>query len=123
MNRIELQKSDLTESHGNGELQTALHVPARENAGFPHSAAMHENGGEQSAPKPSARRRRIVGTSVALILIGGLVLGFLPRWRQRRTATADMNQLAIPTVSVVSPTAGKSGNGLVLPAEIRPMAT
>jgi RND family efflux transporter MFP subunit len=31
-----------------------------------------------------------------------------------------MNQLAIPTVSVVSPTLGKSENGLVLPAEIKP---
>jgi len=48
------------------------------------------------------------------------VLGFLPRWRQQRTATADMNQLAILTVAVVSPTPGKSGDGLVLPAEIRP---
>jgi membrane fusion protein (multidrug efflux system) len=120
MNRIELQKSVATESQGNGEQRTTLHAPARENAGFPHSAAMHENGGEQSAPIPSARRRRIAGTIIALILIGGLVLGFLPRWRQRRTALADMNQLAVPTVSVVSPTPGKSGNGLVLPAEIRP---
>ncbi|MDB6169546.1 MAG: Efflux transporter, family, subunit [Verrucomicrobia bacterium] len=31
-----------------------------------------------------------------------------------------MNQLAIPTVAVISPTPGKPGNGLILPAEIRP---
>ncbi len=31
-----------------------------------------------------------------------------------------MSQLEIPTVSVVSPAPGKPGNGLVLPAEIRP---
>ena len=120
MNRIELQKSDPTESQGNGEQRTTLPAPARENAGSPHVAAMHKNGGEQPAPIRSARRTRIAGTIIALILIGGLVLGFLPRWHQRRTALADMNQLAIPTVSVVSPTPGKSGNGLVLPAEILP---
>jgi membrane fusion protein (multidrug efflux system) len=70
--------------------------------------------------KNSPKRRFIAVTIVGLIVIGSLVLGYLPRWRQRRTATADMSQLAIPTVSVVSPTPGKPGNGLVLPAEIRP---
>jgi RND family efflux transporter MFP subunit len=71
-------------------------------------------------PTSSAKRLRIAGTIIALIVIGALVLGFLPRWHQCQTAVADMNQLAIPTVSVVSPTLGKSENGLVLPAEIKP---
>src|SRR5260370_9399241 len=70
--------------------------------------------------KKSPKRRLIAAIIVALIIIGGLVLGFLPRWRQRQTATSDMSQLAIPTVSVFSPTPGKPGNALVLPAEIRP---
>jgi membrane fusion protein (multidrug efflux system) len=69
---------------------------------------------------PSAKRMHIAGTIIALILIGALMLGFLPRWHQRQTAMADMNQLAILTVSVVSPTLEKSENGLVLPAEIKP---
>ena len=50
----------------------------------------------------------------------GLTLGFIPRWRQRRLAIADSAQLVIPTVSVVSPAAGKVADGLVLPAEIKP---
>jgi RND family efflux transporter MFP subunit len=62
----------------------------------------------------------LAGALAALIIVGGLILGFLPRWHQRSTAIADMNQLAIPTVSVVSPAPGKSGGGLLLPAEIRP---
>jgi len=70
--------------------------------------------------KKSPKRKAIAAGIIALLIIGGLVLGYLPRWRQRRTAAADMSQLAIPTVSVVSPTPGKPGSGLVLPAEIRP---
>ena len=56
----------------------------------------------------------------AAVLVGGLLLGFFPRWHQRKTAVADMNQLAIPTVAVVSPAPETPGNGLSLPAEIRP---
>ena len=79
-----------------------------------------EDSGAQPVPASSAKRLRIAGTIIALIVIGALVLGFLPRWHQHQTAKADMNELAIPTVSVVSPTLGKPGSGLVLPAEIRP---
>jgi len=71
-------------------------------------------------PKKNPKARVIAATIVGLIVIGSLVLGYFPRWRQRRTAMADMGQLAVPTVSVVSPAPGKPGNGLVLPAEIRP---
>lgn len=70
--------------------------------------------------KKSPKRKAIAAVIIALLLIGGLVLGYLPRRQQRRTATADMSQLALPTVSVVSSTPGKPGSGLVLPAEIRP---
>src|SRR6266404_560128 len=66
------------------------------------------------------KRKRVAATIIALMIIGGLVIGFLPRWRQGRAAMADMSELVIPTVSVVSPTPGKPGNGLVLPAEIKP---
>jgi RND family efflux transporter MFP subunit len=68
----------------------------------------------------SIKRNRIAGIMAALIVIVGLTLGFLPRWRQRQVAMADSDQLAIPTVSVVSPSPEKAGDGLVLPAEIRP---
>jgi len=58
-----------------------------------------------------------VGGAVFLI---ALVAGFVPQWRQRQTAVADTNQLAIPTVAVVSPAAKMPGSGLNLPAEVRP---
>jgi membrane fusion protein (multidrug efflux system) len=47
-------------------------------------------------------------------------LGFVPRLSQRRQAASDTNQLAVPTVSVVSPTTGAPPDGLMLPAEVRP---
>ena len=78
---------------------------------------------QRSHPAPAMWRPKlkfIIVALVLLILIGGLVLGSLPRWRESQSAAADMSQLAIPTVSVVSPAPGKPGSGLVLPAEIKP---
>jgi membrane fusion protein (multidrug efflux system) len=67
-----------------------------------------------------SRRSLVAGILITSMVFGGLALGSVPRWRQRRQATADMTQLAIPSVSVVSPSKGTPGAGLVLPAEIRP---
>ncbi|MDB6114072.1 MAG: family efflux transporter, subunit [Lacunisphaera sp.] len=70
---------------------------------------------------PISLRYKLAGGALFVLLIaGGLVAGFLPRWREKRAAVADMNVLAIPTVTVVSPVPGKKESGLVLPAEIRP---
>jgi len=79
-----------------------------------------EPAGEPRARISSSKRRWFAATIIALILAGGLLLGFIPRWHQARTAWADMSQLAVPTVSVVSPSPGKPGKGLALPAEIKP---
>ena len=76
---------------------------------------------EHKADPVRARRRfrRILIGGGALFIIA-LVVGFIPQLRQRQTATADTNQLAIPTVTVVSPTVTTPGSGLNLPAEVRP---
>jgi RND family efflux transporter MFP subunit len=105
MNRIELQQNGASELHS--ERQATLPASDRETILAP-------------VPTHSSRRNQIAGTVIALLVVGGLVVGFLPRRHQRRTAMADMNQLAMPTVSVVSPSPLKSGDGLILPAEIRP---
>jgi RND family efflux transporter MFP subunit len=105
MNRIELQQNGASELPR--EPQAALLADDLE--------AITE-----TLPTHSSRRNRIAGTVIGLLIVVGLIVGFLPRWHQRRAALADMNQLAIPTVSVVSPGPLKSGPGLVLPAEIRP---
>src|SRR5258708_39869729 len=67
--------------------------------------------------RPRFRRILIVGGTVLAI---ALVAGFIPQLRQRQRAVADTKQLAIPTVTVVSPTVTTPGSGLNLPAEIKP---
>jgi RND family efflux transporter MFP subunit len=55
-----------------------------------------------------------------VVLVGALVVGFVPRLSQRKKAVSDTNQLALPIVSVVSPTTSAPPDGLMLPAEVRP---
>src|SRR6476661_8832980 len=63
------------------------------------------------------RRIAIVG---AAVLLAALVVGFVPRLSLRERAASDTNQLAVPTVSVVSPTTAAPPDGLMLPAEVKP---
>jgi membrane fusion protein, multidrug efflux system len=64
-----------------------------------------------------ARRLTMIG--VALLSLAVLA-GVLPRLAQRRVATADTKQLALPNVSVVFPRTGAPPAGLMLPAEVKP---
>lgn len=82
--------------------------------------ADHDPVGAQSPGKPAFRRGYRLSAVVALVVVVLLAVGFLPRWRQRQIANADMDQLAIPTVAVVSPVPEPAGSGLQLPAEIKP---
>src|SRR5258707_5631264 len=68
----------------------------------------------------SQRGFRLIAVIGAAILLGALVVGFVPRLSQRKLAASDTNQLAIPSVSVVSPITGAPPDGLMLPAEVRP---
>ena len=131
MNRVESPQNGATKTPDNGKPRLALPAPGQDkdfvsgNRIGPASPPApvpptHETQGGQPGTTPFRKRKFVAASIVALILIGALVLGFVPRWTQRRTATADMNRLVVPTVSVVSPAPGKAGKGLVLPAEIRP---
>ena len=120
----------LQQSSPNQAPKSPAHGQAQGNSGLVTEAApgsSYSNGENpttqmaRSSPRKSPTKPHRVAVVVgALVLTAGLVIGFIPRWRQGRTAVADMNQLAIPTVSLVSPTPEKTGDGLTLPAEIRP---
>lgn len=73
----------------------------------------------KSAVRPQRRFPRIIFVLGALI-VSALLVGFVPRWFQRKAASDDTNQLAVSTVSVVSPTLNAAGDGLTLPAEVKP---
>ena len=55
-----------------------------------------------------------------MLLLLAVIAGVLPRLSQRKQATIDTKQLAVATVSVVSPSAAAPPDGLMLPAEIKP---
>ncbi len=71
-----------------------------------------------AAGKPPRFRVWII--VVLVLIVVGLVAGYLPRWKQRGILVADTRELSIPTVTVVSPMAGKASDGLTLPAEVKP---
>jgi len=82
-------------------------------------------GTERSVPPDkssftSQRKFRLIAVIGAAILLGALVVGFVPRLSQHKQAASDTNQLATPSVSVVSPTTAAPPDGLMLPAEVRP---
>jgi RND family efflux transporter MFP subunit len=54
------------------------------------------------------------------LLLAAIIAGVLPRLSQRRQATADTQQLALQSVSVVSPSLAAPSDGLMLPAEVKP---
>ena len=139
MNSDELKHNEVPEARHNGEASNrnglsrqggilGLQQPHTRNDDSIDSAlpvqsdALRVEDGSRSvsATKSPSRRALMVGAIIAVVIVAGLLLGFLPRWRQSRSTAADTSQLAIPTVSVVSPAPGTNRDGLVLPAEVRP---
>ena len=59
------------------------------------------------------------GIVAALLIVIGAVAGLIPRSLHRNALRAETRELAIQTVSVVSPTPGKTAAGLTLPAEAK----
>ena len=64
------------------------------------------------------RSRWLLAGLVLLVL--AVIAGVLPRLSQRKTATADTRELAVPNVTVVSASVGPPPDGLMLPAEVKP---
>ena len=67
------------------------------------------------------RSRRLLVITV-IVLAAGLVLGLVPRLRERRAVAADTRELNEPTVAVVSPAPAKASEPLVLSGELKPVS-
>lgn len=76
---------------------------------------------EEHAVRPSSRTVRILVLVVAVILIGGFVIGYLPRLRREQllTAEADTHNEALPQVSVMKARRAEARGNLVLPGNIQ----
>ncbi len=85
----------------------------------PESGQTKTPAGSHAGDQPPAKLSR-VATVVALLILAAVIVGMVPRWRQRSTVAADTAELAIPTVTVVSPVPGRAAGALLLPAEIKP---
>jgi membrane fusion protein (multidrug efflux system) len=85
--------------------------------GIPLSTGGQRRSGGSLLGKRGSRRLLVVGGA---LLIAAIIAGVWPRLSQRRRATADTQQLALQTVSVVSPSLAAPPDGLMLPAEIKP---
>jgi len=129
MNSDELKHNEVPETHQNGEQPVAPEAPSSQEVNRLSALASQSSVANSTPlpttdstdkPKPSSKRALIVGTAGALLIIGGLLLGWVPRWRQSWSTADDTSQLAIPSVSVVSPAPGTNRDSLVLPAEVRP---
>ena len=57
---------------------------------------------------------------VVLLIVIGVVVGVLPRRQRSQALEETTHELAVQTVSVVTPVPGKAAPGLFLPAEIKP---
>lgn len=71
----------------------------------------------QSGPSP-IRLRRVAEIVVILILIG-LVVGFVPRWLAHRKLLADTHTDSVRTVAVISPDPATRDLGTPLPADVQ----
>jgi len=71
------------------------------------------------AAASSGTKLRNAGIVAALLIVIGAVAGLVPRWMHRTALRAETRELAIQTVSVVSPVPGKNAAGLTLPAEAK----
>jgi RND family efflux transporter MFP subunit len=70
-----------------------------------------------SAPPP-IRLRRVAEIAAVLIVIG-LVIGFVPRWLAHRKLLAGSRTDSVRTVTVISPTPAKLDLGTPLPADVQ----
>jgi RND family efflux transporter MFP subunit len=79
---------------------------------------MNSNSPSSPSAPPPVSLRRIAEIVVVLIVIG-LVVGLVPRWRARHKLLAETRADSVVTVNVISPVPATSDLGTPLPAEVQ----
>jgi len=80
-----------------------------------HTPAAAPPGKATSSPVRLSR----VAIVVAVLVVIGFLVGFIPRWRQNSAVHAETVDLAMSSVAVVSPKTTPVAAGLTLPAEVK----
>jgi RND family efflux transporter MFP subunit len=73
----------------------------------------------EGAPQQRPNRPWLVALVAFLIVAAVVISGILPRVKARATVRTETNQLAVPTVVVVSPKRASAGQDIVLPANVQ----
>lgn len=71
-------------------------------------------------PRVKLWRVFAAGMFAALLIAAALFAGLEPRARKQEALAEETAELAIPSVTVISPSPGKASAGLLLPAEVKP---
>jgi hypothetical protein len=107
MNRNEHQHNGAPAAQGNGDRLAGSHASVDGAANILRSATgspgVRAGRAARTCAKGAGGRKLIAASAFTLLVAGGLVVGFVPRWREQRLAASDRDELAVPTVSVVSP--------------------
>jgi RND family efflux transporter MFP subunit len=77
------------------------------------------NSNQNSSAPPPIRLTRLLQIVVVLVIIG-LIVGFVPRWIHRHNLAKEEAADSVLTVNVISPVASKPDFGTPLPAEVQP---
>lgn len=77
---------------------------------------------EPATHEPSSSRLTTYAVVVVILVLITFVAGLLPRLRQRAAVVVENQDLAVPTVLLVSPSRGTSPPAVRLPAELRALA-
>lgn len=72
-----------------------------------------------NTPAPPVRLGRILEIVIVLVVLG-LVIGFMPRWLSRQRLLAATHAESIPTVDIISPASSQPDLGTPLPADVQP---
>jgi RND family efflux transporter MFP subunit len=76
------------------------------------------NSNPNSSAPPPIRLTRLLQIVVVLVIIG-LIVGFVPRWIHRHNLAKEEKADSVLTVNVISPVASKPDFGTPLPAEVQ----